>query len=65
MTFPIDISHSVTIIKNAYCEEIMLQVGQPAPGFQLADDQNRTVDLKDFQGHPLVFFFFPKTDAPG
>ena len=43
----------------------MLEVGQPAPGFQLADDQNRVVDLKDFQGHPLVFFFYPRADTPG
>ena len=43
----------------------MLEVGQSAPSFQLADDQNRTVNLKDFQGHPLVFYFFPKADTPG
>ena len=43
----------------------MLEVGQPAPGFQLADDQNRVVNLKDFQGQPLVFFFYPRADTPG
>ncbi len=43
----------------------MLEVGQPAPGFQLADDQNNTVNLTDYQGHPLVLYFFPKADTPG
>ena len=43
----------------------MLQVGHPAPAFELPDEQNRTVRLTDFQGHPLVLFFFPKADTPG
>ena len=43
----------------------MLQVGYLAPAFELPDDQNRTVTLQDFQGHPLVLFFFPKADTTG
>ena len=43
----------------------MLQEGQPAPAFELPDEQNRTVKLRDFQGHQLVFFFYPKADTPG
>jgi peroxiredoxin Q/BCP len=43
----------------------MLQEGNPAPTFELLDDQIRKVKLKDFQGHPLVLFFFPKADTPG
>ena len=43
----------------------MLQTGKPAPPFELPDEQNRTVKLKDFQGHPFVLFFFPKADTPG
>ena len=43
----------------------MLQVGKPAPAFELPDEQNRTVKLHDFRGHPLVFFFYPKADTPG
>ena len=43
----------------------MLQEGKPAPAFELPDEQNQTVKLKDFLGHPLVFFFFPKADTPG
>ena len=43
----------------------MLQEGQAAPPFELPDEQNRPISLKDFQGHPLVLYFFPKADTPG
>jgi peroxiredoxin Q/BCP len=43
----------------------MLQEGQKAPAFELPDEQNRPVKLKDFEGRPLVLFFFPKADTPG
>ncbi len=43
----------------------MLEAGQPAPGFQLTNDQNTTVNLTDYQGHPLVLFFYPMADTPG
>jgi thioredoxin-dependent peroxiredoxin len=50
-----------------HCQEeiIMLQEGNPAPAFELLDEGSRTVRLKDFQGHPLVLYFFPKADTPG
>ena len=43
----------------------MLEAGQKAPTFELLDDQSRPVKLKDFQGRPLVLYFFPKADTPG
>jgi len=43
----------------------MPQEGQPAPAFELPDEQNRKVKLKDFQGHPLILYFFPRADTPG
>ena len=43
----------------------MLQEGHSAPDFELLDDQNHVVRLKDFRGHPLVLYFFPKADTPG
>lgn len=43
----------------------MLQEGQAAPEFALLDEQSRPVHLKDFRGHPLVLYFFPKADTPG
>ena len=45
--------------------ETMLEEGQPAPAFELPDEQNRIIKLKDFQGHAMVLFFFPKADTPG
>jgi peroxiredoxin Q/BCP len=43
----------------------MLKEGDAAPEFELLDEQSRTVRLKDFRGHPLVLYFFPKADTPG
>ena len=33
--------------------------------FELKDECGCKVRLKDFRGHPLVVYFFPKADTPG
>ena len=43
----------------------MLQVGDKAPDFSLPSDSGTEVSLKDFKGHILVLYFFPKADTPG
>ena len=43
----------------------MLKVGDKAPDFSLPSDSGADVSLKDFKGHPLVLYFFPKADTPG
>jgi len=43
----------------------MLKEGDAAPAFELQDDAEHTVRLKDFLGHPLIVYFFPKADTPG
>ena len=43
----------------------MLKEGDVAPSFELPDDAEKTVRLKDFRGHPLVVYFFPRADTPG
>ncbi len=43
----------------------MLKVGDKAPDFSLPSDSGAEVGLKDFKGHTLVLFFFPKADTPG
>jgi thioredoxin-dependent peroxiredoxin len=43
----------------------MLNEGDAAPAFALRDDTEKTVQLKDFLGHPLVVYFFPRADTPG
>jgi cytochrome oxidase Cu insertion factor (SCO1/SenC/PrrC family) len=42
-----------------------IQVGDPAPPFQLQDQDGQSVSLKDFAGRWLVLFFYPKDDTPG
>lgn len=43
----------------------MLQEGQPAPDFELSDEQNQPVRLKDFEGKMFVLYFYPRADTPG
>jgi peroxiredoxin Q/BCP len=43
----------------------MLEVGDKAPDFSLPSDSGAEVSLKDFKGHTLVLYFFPKADTPG
>ena len=43
----------------------MMQEGQAAPAFALLDEAEKTVRLRDFEGHPLVVYFFPRADTPG
>jgi peroxiredoxin Q/BCP len=43
----------------------MLNVGDKAPDFSLPSESGAEVSLKDFKGHRLVLFFFPKADTPG
>jgi peroxiredoxin Q/BCP len=43
----------------------MLNVGDEAPDFSLPSDSGAEVSLKDFKGHTLILYFFPKADTPG
>ena len=43
----------------------MLDVGEPAPPFQLQDQDGEVVDLENFRGSPVVVYFYPKDDTPG
>jgi peroxiredoxin Q/BCP len=43
----------------------MLKVGDEAPDFSLPSDSGANVSLKEFKGHTLVLYFFPKADTPG
>ena len=42
-----------------------LKTGEPAPGFELADQYNKTHRLEDYRGQWLVVYFYPKDDTPG
>ena len=42
----------------------MLDIGEPAPEFELADQEGRPVRLADFHGeHNVVLFFYPKDNT--
>jgi len=40
-------------------------VGEPAPGFNLQDQNGEWHDLKDYRGTWLAVYFYPKDDTPG
>ena len=42
-----------------------IEAGQPAPKFQLMDDNGKKVSLESLQGKPVVLYFYPKDDTPG
>jgi peroxiredoxin Q/BCP len=41
-----------------------LQAGTKAPAFSLKNQDGKKVSLKDFKGHKLVLFFYPKDMTP-
>ncbi len=43
----------------------MIEQGQPAPDFELPDQDGNPVKLSDLRGRPVVVYFYPKADTPG
>jgi peroxiredoxin Q/BCP len=41
----------------------MIEPGQPAPDFELPDQDGNTVRLADLRGQRLVLYFYPKADT--
>ncbi len=46
-------------------EKAKLQIGDPAPDFELAGEDGSKVKLSDFRGRRVVVYFYPKDDTPG
>jgi peroxiredoxin Q/BCP len=42
-----------------------LDAGARAPEFTLTDQHGQTVRLSDFEGKPVVVYFYPRADTPG
>ncbi len=42
-----------------------LQIGDPAPDFELPDQNGNPVRLQDLRGKRVVLYFYPKDDTPG
>ena len=43
----------------------VIEQGQPAPDFELPDQDGRVVKLSDFRGQLVVVYFYPKAATPG
>jgi peroxiredoxin len=43
----------------------MIETGQPAPDFELPDQDGEPVKLSDLRGKRVVLYFYPKADASG
>jgi thioredoxin-dependent peroxiredoxin len=43
----------------------MLNKGDPAPNFELPDADMTIAKMADYQGKPLVLFFYVRDDTPG
>ena len=42
-----------------------MQVNDKAPEFSLANEEGKTIALKDYRGQNVVLFFYPKANTPG
>ena len=42
-----------------------LKTGDKAPGFELTDQNGKTVKLSDFAGRKVLLYFYPKANTPG
>ena len=45
--------------------KIVLKAGEPAPYFELKDQNDKIRRLTDYTGKRLVVYFFPMADTPG
>jgi thioredoxin-dependent peroxiredoxin len=43
----------------------VIEPGQPAPDFELSDQDGNPVALRDLRGRRVVLYFYPKADTPG
>ena len=43
----------------------LIEPGRKAPAFSLKDQTGKTHKLADYDGAPLVLYFYPKDDTPG
>jgi peroxiredoxin Q/BCP len=43
----------------------LIEPGQKAPAFTLKDQHGKPHRLADYEGRPLVLYFYPKDDTPG
>lgn len=44
---------------------MLITAGNPAPDFNLVDENGKEHSLSDYKGKPLVLYFYPRDDTPG
>jgi peroxiredoxin Q/BCP len=42
-----------------------LEIGDPAPGFELPDQRGERVTLAGFRGSKVLIYFYPRASTPG
>jgi peroxiredoxin Q/BCP len=55
-------------VADAACKlqgDDLVEVNDIVKDFALETDEGTTVHLKDYEGKPVVLFFYPKADTPG
>lgn len=43
----------------------LIEPDKKAPAFSLKDQSGRTHKLSDYEGRPVILYFYPKDDTPG
>jgi len=43
----------------------LIEPGKKAPAFNLKDQEGKSHRLSDYEGRPVVLYFYPKDDTPG
>ena len=43
----------------------LIEIGKKAPAFTLKDQDGKSHKLSDYEGRPVVLYFYPKDDTPG
>jgi peroxiredoxin Q/BCP len=43
----------------------LIDAGKKAPAFTLKDQTGKTHRLSDYEGRPVILYFYPKDDTPG
>ena len=43
----------------------LIEAGKKAPAFTLKDQHGKTHRLADYEGRPVILYFYPKDDTPG
>lgn len=55
----------IILLGLAAGSDVSLKVGDPAPDFELTDQDSVIQRLSDYEGQKVAVYFYPKDDTPG